>query len=152
MRKTLVVVFFCLSIVAASAATHCIFRVHAQANANDGEAFAQPIRSLTGKDVFIEKIPWISERDVAGFYPYRAADGSYGALIQLDDHGRTVLDTLSLERRGQTLFVFLNARPLTELLIDKRVTDGRIFLPSGLTRDDLQRMGKDWKILGRKKK
>ncbi|HEY8834348.1 MAG TPA: hypothetical protein VIM09_02095, partial [Chthoniobacterales bacterium] len=51
----------------------CTFRVHVAANANDGSVFAQPIRSLSGRDVFIEKTAWLSERDVKSYYPYRAA-------------------------------------------------------------------------------
>jgi hypothetical protein len=132
---------------------HCIFRVHVEANARDGSVFAQPLRSMTGRTVFIEKTPWLSERDVRRYYPYRAADGSYGALLELDDHGRTVLDTLSLEHRGAILYVFIDGRALTELQVDRRVSDGRIYLASGLTSNDIRLMAKDWKLIdGRKKK
>jgi hypothetical protein len=131
---------------------HCTFRVHIEANSRDGSVFAQPIRSLTGKDVFIEKTAWLSERDVKSFYPYRAADGSYAALLKLDDHGRTVLDTLSVEHRGAYLYVFLNGRPLTELQIDRRVSDGTIYLASGLTEADIKLMNKDWKLIRARKK
>ena len=148
----LVAPLFLLATAAAHGSGHCTFRVHVAANSNDGAVFAQPFRSLSGKNVFIERTAWLSERDVKSFYPYRAADGSYGALLQLDDHGRTVLDTLSVERRGSTLFVFVNGRPLTELQVDRRVSDGKIYLPSGLTPADIKLMAKDWKIIGRKKK
>jgi hypothetical protein len=137
----------------AAGSQHCTFRVHVAANKNDGSVFAQPIRSLSGRDVFIDKTAWLSEREVKSYYPYRAADGSYGALLELDDHGRTVLDTLSVERRGSYLFVFLNGRPITELQVDRRVSDGKIFLASGLTEADIKLMHKDWKLIdGRKKK
>jgi hypothetical protein len=122
------------------------------ANANDSSVFAQPIRSITGRDVFIEKTAWLTEREVVAFYPYRAADGSYGAVLELDDHGRTVLDTLSIERRGSYLFVFVDGRPVTELLVDRRVSDGRIYIPSGLTGADIKLMNKDWKLRGGRKK
>jgi len=131
---------------------HCIFRVHVAANANDTDSFAQPVHSRTGHDVFVEKTPWLTEREVKAFYPYRAADGSYAALLVLDDHGRTILDTMSVERRGSLLFVFINGRPLTELQVDRRVSDGKIYLPSGLTADDIKLMNKDWKLLGHPKK
>ena len=144
-------VFF-LALQAKAGPQHCTFRVHVTANANDSAAFAQPVRSLSGRDVFIDKTAWISERDVKAFYPYRAADGSYGALLELDDHGRTILDTLSVERRGSQLFVFINGRPLTELQVDRRVSDGKMYLASGLTEADIKLMNKDWKLLGGKKK
>ena len=131
---------------------HCTFRVYIEANSRHGSVFAQPIRSITGKDVFIEKMAWLSERDVKSFYPYRAADGTYAALLKLDDHGRTVLDTLSVEHRGSFLYVFLNGRPLTELQIDRSVSDGTIYLASGLTAVDIKSMKTDWKLIRARKK
>ena len=144
--------FIALGCGAEAGPRHCTLRVHIAANANDGSVFAQPIRSLSGRDVFIEKTAWLSERDVKAYYPYRAADGSYAALLQLDDHGRTVLDTLSVEHRGALLYVFLNGRPLTELQIDRRVKDGKIYLGSGLTEADIKLMNKDWILIGGRKK
>src|SRR6266513_4846448 len=132
---------------------HCTFRVHAQANPRDTEVFATSVRAqVSGKTVAIEKTPWISERDVIAFSPYPAANGTYGALFQLDEHGRVVLDTLSVERRGGLLFVFINGRPITELEIDKRVSDGKIYIPSGLTSADINLMKKDWRLLGQGKR
>jgi hypothetical protein len=131
---------------------HCTFRVHAQANPRDTEAFATSGRGqVSGKDVAIEKIPWISERDVSAFSFYPARDGTYGVLIQLDEHASVVLDTLSIERRGRSLFVFINGRFITELQIDKRVSDGKIYIPSGLTAADIDLMKKDWRPIGRRK-
>jgi hypothetical protein len=107
---------------------------------------------VSGKEVAIEKTPWISERDVMAFSAYPGRDGTYGALIQLDEHGRVVLDTLSVEHRGSLLFVFINGRFITELQIDKRVSDGKIYIPSGLTVADIDLMKKDWRLIGQKKK
>jgi hypothetical protein len=148
MKSALAAALVSLLLPCAEAAQHCILRVHVQTNANDGSVFAQPIRSISGRDVFIQKMAWLSERDVKAFYPYRATDGSYGVLLQLDDHGRTVLDTLSMERRGSFLFVFVNGRPVTELQVDRRVSDGKIYIASGLTNADIKLMTKDWKLIG----
>jgi hypothetical protein len=132
---------------------HCTFRVHAQANPRDSEVFATSIHAqLSGKEVAIEKIPWISERDVVAFSAYPSQDGTYGALMQLDEHGRTVLDALSVERRGGFLFVFINGRFVTHLQIDKRVSDGKIYIPSGLTASDIDLMKKDWRLIGERRK
>jgi len=143
---------FSIACQAEAGLRHCSFRVHLTANANDGDAFAQPVRSLTGRGVYIDKTPWITEREVTAFCPYRAADGSYAALLVLDDHGRTVLDTLSIEHRGSQLFIFINGRPPTELQVDRRVSDGKIYLPAGLTETDIKLMNKDWKLLGHTKR
>jgi hypothetical protein len=131
---------------------HCIFRVHAEANPNDTATFATSVRAqFSGKDIAIEKMPRLSEHDVVAFSPYTAANGSYGALFQLDGHGRLALDALSIERRGSLLFVFSNGREVTELLIDQRVSDGRIYIASGLTKADIESMKKDWPLLGHQK-
>ncbi len=132
---------------------HCIFRVHAQANPQDTAVFSTSVRAqVSGKNVAIEKIPRISEQDVIAFYPYTAANGTYGALFQLDEHGRIALDTLSIERRGSLLFVLINGRPITELEIDKRVSDGKIYIPSGLSAADIGLMKKDWRLIGQRKR
>ncbi len=132
---------------------HCIFRVHAQANPQDTEIFATSVRAqLSGKNVAIEKIPRISERDVIAYYPYTAKDGTYGALLQLDEHGKIMLDTLSIERRGSFLFVLINGRLITQLEIDKRVSDGKIYIASGLTAADIDSMKRDWRLIGQRKR
>ena len=131
----------------------CIFRIHVEANPNDGATFSSSVPALfSGKRVSIERVPRISEQDVVAFYPYAANDGTYGALFQLDDHGRTALDALSLEKRGQLLFVLVNARPVAELQIDQRVTDGRIYIASGLTKADIAALKKCWRLIGERKK
>jgi hypothetical protein len=132
---------------------HCMLRIHAEANQQDTAVFATAVRAqVSGKDVAIEKLPRISEQDVVAFYPYPAANGTYGVLFQLDEHGRVALDALSIERRGGVLFVFINGRPITELEIDKRVADGKIYVPSGMTSADIELMKKDWRLIGQRKR
>jgi hypothetical protein len=154
--KTLCIFALCLVFALAEGVAkqrHCMFRVHAQANPQDTEVFATSVRArISGKNVTFEKMPWISEQDVIAFSPYPAQNGTYGALIQLDEHGRVVLDTLSVERRGSFLFVFINGRLITELEVDKRVPDGKIYIPSGLTAADIDLMKKDWRLIGQRKR
>lgn len=131
----------------------CIFRVHAEANPNDGASFTASVPALfSGKRVSIERMPRLSERDVLAFYPYSAKDGSYGALFQLDEHGRVTLDALSVEQRGRLVFVLVNGRPVTQLEVDQRVADGRIYIASGLTKADVEAFKKCWRLIGEKKK
>lgn len=132
---------------------HCMVRLHVQANMHDSEVFATALRShFSGKPVVIEKTASISERDVAAFYPYPAANGSFGVLLQLDEHGKLMLDTLSVEHRGTPLFVFVNGRPITELQIDRRISDGKVYIASGLNAADIDFMRKDWRLIGQRKK
>jgi hypothetical protein len=131
----------------------CVFRVHTEANPNDTASFSTSVPALfSGKRVAIERMPRLSERDVVAFYPYSAKDGSYGALFQLDEHGRISLDALSVEQRGRLLFVLVNARPVAQLEVDQRVSDGRIYIASGLTKADIDSFKKCWRLIGAKKK
>lgn len=132
---------------------YCTFRAHLEANANDGASFTTEMRSpATGKTVVLEKTPTISERDVAAFRFYAAADGTFGVLFILDDHGKLALDMLSIDRRGRFLYLFVNGRPASELQIDRRVSDGKLYVASGLTSADIELMKKEWPIAGAKKK
>src|SRR5215475_5355061 len=154
--RTFCVFVFCLAfalIDSAAKQRHCTFRVHAQANPRDTDVFSIPARTTSsGKDVAIQKLAWITEHDIIAFSPYPARDGTLGALFQLDEHGRVVLETLSIEHRGGFLFVFINGRMITELQIDKRVSDGKIYIPSGLTGADVELMKKEWRLLGGRKR
>ena len=154
--RTLGVLALCLAVTVTGATPkqrHCTFRVHAQANPHDTDVFSMPAQTRSsGKDIAIEKLPWITERDVVAFAPHQAQNGTYAALLQLDEHGRVVLDTLSVEHRGSLLFVFINGRMITELQIDKRVSDGKIYIPSGLTAADIELMKKDWRLIGQRKR
>src|SRR2546422_9450993 len=84
-----------LAIAGAKDRRHCMVRLHLEANLHDTAAFATAVRAkFSGHDVAIEQMPRVSEEDVNAFYPYHAADGSYGALLQLNDHGRMMLEAL----------------------------------------------------------
>lgn len=143
--------FLAVQIVAAK--EHALLRLHMEANLHDTNAFASSVRAkFSGREVAIEQMPRISERDVVAFYPYQAKDGTFGALFQLDDHGKVALEALSIERRGNLLFVFVNNRCVTQLQVDRRISDGKIYVASGLTEADIRLMKKEWRVIGQKKK
>ncbi len=145
--------FLSLAANASAASKHFVLRVHAQGNANDSSVFATPmVAPVSSRNIFIEKTASISERDVVAARVYPAADGTFGAIFQLDDHGRMLLETLSIENRGQTLLVFVNGRVLTELQIDRRVADGQLYLASGLSSVEIAALRREWTDLGAKKR
>jgi hypothetical protein len=144
---SMIVALFAVSVLGKD--EHCIFRVHGEANANDTATFSSSVPALfSGKRVAIERMPRLSERDVVTFYPSPAEDGTCGAVFQLDEHGRLALDTLSIELRGRLLFVLVNSRPVAELQIDQRVSDGRIYVASGLSKADIEALKKYWRLIG----
>jgi len=89
------------------------------------------------RDAYVERVPSLSERDVQGIYPTNAGDGTYGCAFVLNTHGRTALQTISTEKRGSSLVVFISTKTGThqvvELMIDKPINDGVIYVPNGLT-------------------
>jgi hypothetical protein len=143
MRSAALAAFLGLIASLGEAKQHSTFRVHAEANPKNGPVFSTQLQ-LFGRLVTIEKVPTLSENDVTGLRTYRAADGTHSALFQLNDHGRLALDTVSVDRRGGSLFVFVNGRPITALQIDRRVSDGRIYIAAGLTANDIALLRKDW--------
>ncbi len=131
----------------------CTVRVHTETNIQDGDTFASELPAqFFGRKVVLAKTPVLSERDIVAFRAYPAGDGTFGALLQFDDHGRIALDALSIEQRGRSVFVFVNGRPLTELQIDRRVADGQLYLPRGLSAADIALMRKKWPLIGKRRK
>ncbi len=100
------------------------------------------------REVVIEKIPSISERDVASFYPYRAADGSYSVVLQLDGHGTAVLEALSAQKIGLLIIASVGGRLTAALKVDKPINDGIVFIPYGLTVADIRAMGASFSLMG----
>src|SRR5437763_16851082 len=87
---SLILALFAVSV--AGKEQHCIFRVHAEANPNDTPVFSSSVRALfSGKQVAIERMPRLSERDVIAFYPYSAGYGKHGARFGLEEHGRVAV-------------------------------------------------------------
>ena len=134
-----------VTVPVAAARPHSTIRIHAETNQSSGPSFSTTLQ-LFGRTVTMEKMQTISEEDVSGVRIYRASDGTHGAVLELNEHGRVALDTVSIDRRGSRLFVFINARAVTELQIDRRVSDGKIYLPSGLTPSDVRLLRKDWPV------
>ncbi len=155
MRSLAAYIFVALLTIAAADARkpRCTLRAHVEANAQDGPVFSSKLRSpATGREVFIAKVPTISEADVVAFQPYPAANGTFGVLFHLNDHGKLALDTLSVERRGSSLFIFVNGRFIDELQVDRRVSDGKLYIAAGFTAADIELMKKGWRLAGSARK
>lgn len=124
-------------------------RFHLEADKEDTEKFAQPVTLLhSGRRIHVSRVPVISEQDIIGFYPFEAGDGSWGAGFYLNNHGRIRLDAFSIENRGEYVVAMVNGRQVNELLIDQRVKDGIITIPSGLMRQDIDLMAQEFPLAG----
>ena len=124
-------------------------RFHTEANKQDTAQFAVAV-SLQNppRQVYMQKIPFISENDVLAVYPFPAQDGTMGCAFKLDGHGTLELDTQSIMRRGSVVLAYINGRLVADMLMDKRVSDGVLMIPSGLTPAEIASLQKRFHTLG----
>ncbi len=132
-------------------------RFHVEANGHDGASFVTPAKFHNpNRDGFVERVASISERNIVGVFPVSAADGSFGCAFKLDYQGTLRLQTLSTEKRGSSILGFINtalgSHPVVDMVIDKPITDGIIFIPRGLTQLEIDQLQKDFPTLGKSQK
>ncbi|MCX6966515.1 MAG: hypothetical protein NTZ46_01825 [Verrucomicrobia bacterium] len=140
-----------LSFLAAASKPKLTIRFHTETNPNSGASFAVKATMPDSSTLTISKIPEITEKDIVAIFPFPSADGSMGCAFRLDNHGRLALTSLSEEYRGSLLIGFVNARPVTAMLIDSRISDGVITIPRGMTPSEIALMKKTFPTLGEKK-
>ncbi len=113
-------------------------RVHATGTEAEAPTFAFPSTLLNGTPVFLQRMPLLTQREVASVYPFNAADGSQGIYLKLGAHGSRLLQQHTTSRGGTMLVVLLNGRQISNLLVDRPVSDGIFCIPRGLTADDVE--------------
>jgi hypothetical protein len=138
---------------AASKQYQVSIRIHAQTTRQDTSTFSIPVTvEHPHREIYVDKIPDISERDIISMYPFPAPDGSFGCVFKLDEHGKIGLETLSTEKRGYSIVAVVDGRPVDQMLVDARVTDGVLTIRRGFTPEELLKMKKVYKVLGETKK
>lgn len=141
-----------LGLIAAAGKPKATVRFHVEVNPNSGEPFVLSTQMPgEGQKVTLSKIPEISENDVVAIYPFPADDGTAGCAFKLDAHGKLALDTVSSQARGARMVGFVNNRPVTAMLIDRRISDGIITITRGLTPEDVLLLRKAFPVLGERK-
>ena len=122
-------------------------RFYAEANPRDSEAFSKPITLHSPeREAYIEKVPSISEQSIKAMYPFQVLDGSWGACFKLDNKGRIDLEVLSTSRKGSSMVIFVvtpkGIHQVVDVVIDRKVRDGVITIPKGLTELEVQALSK----------
>ena len=126
---------------------------HLEANARDTATFATPVTLKNPpREAYVEKIPTLTERDIAAIYPFPASDGTMGCAFKLNDHGTFDLEAVSTDRRGSSIIAVVNGRQVIDMIIDKKVSDGVITIANGLTPRDIELLSKKFPVLGQGKK
>lgn len=138
-----------LQVAGAKKKPEVIVRFFPQVLESNGKSFAVEVPLVSGQGtIWISKVATVSEKDILAFFPFQNADGSIGAYFKLDDHGTLLLDTLSVEQRGQYLVAVVNGRHVIDLVIDKRIPDGIAVIPKGLLPEELDLLRQKFPIIG----
>jgi hypothetical protein len=149
MHRALVLVFAAALLCTGGAKKPVIdLRIHGEGIAAEAPTFAFPATLLNGREVYLSRMPLITQREVHSIYPFPAADGSEGVYLKLDNHGTGLLQQHTMERRGRTLVVLLNGRQVTNLLVDRPVTDGIVSIPRGLSSEDITLLRAAFPVIG----
>lgn len=128
-------------------------RFFAEANSRDGRSFATPFQAKNPpREIYLQKVPTIHERQIDGIFPFRADDGTWGCAFKLDNDGRINLEVTSTDHRGSAFVGFIGtargSHPAVEMIIDKTVRDGVITIPRGLTDMEMAALGRQFKRIG----
>lgn len=125
-------------------------RIHGEGSPEDGEKFAVPVVLLDGRKTTLSVMPLLNEHDIKAVYPFRAADGSYGAYLRLDGHGANLLTQYSIEKSGRNsiLAVMVNGRQVVDVMVDKPTRDGIFCIPYGMTLLESAKMANRFPVMG----
>lgn len=149
----LALLLFCALAAPAEAAAKKNSRVslgiHAQASPTDGDAFVFPITyGNPPQQLKLQKMPLITERDIVAFYPFPAADGTYGAYFQLGQHGSKVIQQFTMAHKGEVVVCTSNGRYVISLMITNPIHDGIITIPQGFSPVEIKAMETSFDLIG----
>lgn len=149
MHRPLALVFAAALLCTAGAKKPVIdLRIHGEGIAAEAPTFAFPATLLNGREVYLSRMPLITQREVSSIFPFPAADGSEGVYLKLDNHGTGLLQQYTMERRERTLVVLLNGRQVSNLMVDRPVTDGIVSIPRGLTPEEIALLRTAFTVMG----
>lgn len=125
-------------------------RLFSEGNEKEGESFVTPVE-LTNpqKRIFLRKVPIVTEKDIKAFYPFPGRDGMIGAYFRLDAHGADKLDQFTTEDRGKLAVIMVNGRVAAALRVEKRVSDGILFVPGGILPNEVELLEMNYPVIGR---
>jgi hypothetical protein len=120
----------------------------------EGQDFAQKVPLLnSSRTVYMQTMPLISERDIVAYYPFPARDnsGTYACYFKLDNHGADLLSQHTMANRDTYLLAFFNGRHIADIYIDRGVSDGILYIPTGLRAGDLELLSMTFPEIGNEK-
>jgi hypothetical protein len=126
------------------------FHIETEESDNPKMIFPQQIM---GQQRFFRRIPELSSKDYVAFSPFPSEDqASYGVVLQLKDHARRRLATITQISSGKWLVCQAFGQLVDAVMIEKPVDDGVIVIWSGLSIEQIQMMDESLPRIGQKKK
>lgn len=121
-----------------------IVSMHVEGDETDNPKMVVPLKLGTEhRQYYFSKLPSFTDRDIAWFYPFTAADGvTYGVAFRLKEHAATELKALTLTHQGKLIGIRCSDAPLAAVLIDRPIDDGVVVVWSGLQQRHLQEFRK----------
>lgn len=153
MRVPILMAILALGCLGMSKKPQISVRFHTETNKQDSDTFSMPVKLKNiQRSTYVNRVPDLSERNIQSIYPFPAADGSWGCVFMLDPNGRLRLETISTEHRGEALIIFVatpnGMHQVTDMIIDRPVTDGVISVPSGLSQIEVAVLRQRFPVLG----
>lgn len=130
---------FCLCFLFLGAArkSAVTVRCYTESSASELPDFTRTVKlAYLGRTTKIGKMASISESHIDDVRTFKAKDGSMGAYFKLSDIGRFALETASSQYLGRALVIYVNNRQVIDLVIDKKIDDGVLVIPFGLTENE----------------
>jgi hypothetical protein len=127
-------------------------RLHAEGNPREGEPFVTPVTLLNPpKQTVIRNVPIVTERDVVAFYPFHAADGTFGCYFKLDANGTNKLLQHTVEYRDTLVVAMVNGRVACAMMVGQKVGDGIMPFASGFLPREIVELQARYPIIGKEK-
>jgi hypothetical protein len=151
--RTFFPLLLCLSALGMARRAPVNLRFHLEGNPQDGAPFLVPVTFQPG-DVrgVVEKMPILTERDVAAVHPVKTGDGSYGCVFQFDAMGSLRLKTATGSHMGARMVAFVGDktgfRQQGQWIVDKPIQDGLIWIQKGFTEKEIEALKKHYRLIG----
>ncbi len=154
MRPILAFVLLALLPALSLADSKLTIRLHQEGEEKDGPSFVTPVELINPpKKTFIRKVPTMTEKDIVEFYPFTAPDnsGSFGAYFFLNNDGSARMEQHTSSMRDTMMVALVNGRIATALMIDKKIANGIITIPTGFLPQEIVQLEALYPTRGKEK-
>lgn len=128
-------------------------RFHLETTAREDDSFAMKVTVQNPtREIYVSRIPVISEQDIVAVFPFTAPDKTAGCAFKLNEHGRLALETMSFDQKGRTVVALVDGRQVANILVDRQITDGIIAIPRGIAGAEIALLSKTFPVLGQPQK